>query len=93
MAIYFQLDFEVAMLKTIQSKFLSAQIRGCFFHNTQAIYRKVVDVGLRNEYVSPNGDPQVKTLVRRLSAIPLVPIDQIENLWLKIESEKPTNNP
>ena len=63
-----------------------------FFHYTQAVYRKVVDVGLRNDYVSSEGDPLIKTLVHRISALPLVPIEQLDDLWLIIESEKPENN-
>ncbi|KAF0726458.1 MULE domain-containing protein [Aphis craccivora] len=62
-----------------------AQIHGCFFHYTQAVYRKVVDVGLPNDYVSSEGDPLIKTIVRRISALPLVPIKQLDDLWLIIE--------
>jgi len=46
----FQLDFEITMFNTIKNKYPDAQIRGCFFHYNQAIYRRVVDVGLRNDY-------------------------------------------
>ncbi|KAL4149879.1 hypothetical protein QTP88_003730 [Uroleucon formosanum] len=88
----FQLDFEITMFNTIKNKYPDAQIRGCFFHYTRAIYRKVVDVCLRNGYVSSEGDPQIKILVRRISALPLVPMEQLDNLWLIIESEKPDNN-
>ncbi|KAF0746435.1 MULE domain-containing protein [Aphis craccivora] len=88
----FQLDFETTMFNTIKNKYPDAQIRGCFFHYTQAVYRKVVNVGLRNDYISSEGDPLIKTLVRRISALPLVPIKQLDDLWLIIESEKPENN-
>ncbi|KAL4136171.1 hypothetical protein QTP88_007735 [Uroleucon formosanum] len=88
----FQLAFEITMFNTIKNKYPDAQIRGCFFHYTQAIYRKVVDVGLQNDYVSSEGDPLIKILVRRIPALPLVSIEQLDNLWLIIESEKPDNN-
>jgi len=45
----FQIDFEITMFNAIKNKYPDAQIRGCFFHYTQAIYKKVVDVGLRND--------------------------------------------
>jgi len=51
-----------------------------FFHYTQAVYRKVVDVGIRNDYVSSQGDPLIKTSVHRLSDLLLVPIEQMDNL-------------
>lgn len=43
-----------------------AIIRRYFFHFTQAIYIQFVDVGLRNDYVSPDVDPLVKKLLQRL---------------------------
>ncbi|CAH1731075.1 unnamed protein product [Aphis gossypii] len=76
----FQLDFELTMFNTIKNKYPDAQIRGCFFHYTQAAYKKVVDVGLRSDYVSSEGDPLIKTLVRRISALPLAPIEQLDDL-------------
>lgn len=51
-----------------------------FFHYTQKVYRKVVVVDLRNNYVSSGGDPLIKTLVHRLSALLLVPIEDLDNL-------------
>jgi len=47
------------MFNTIKNKYPDAQIRGCFFHYTQAVNRKVVDVGLRNDYISSEGDPLI----------------------------------
>ncbi|KAE9542320.1 hypothetical protein AGLY_003447 [Aphis glycines] len=76
----FQLDFELTMFNTIKNKYPDAQIRRCFFHYIQAVYKKVVDVGLRSDYVSSEGDPLIKTLVRRISALPLVPIEQLDDL-------------
>lgn len=42
----FQLDFEITMFNTIKNKYPGAQIRGCFFHYTHAVYRKVVSENL-----------------------------------------------
>lgn len=43
-------------------------------------------------YVSSGGDPLIKTLVHRLSALLLVPIEHLNNLWLIIECKIPENN-
>lgn len=59
----FQLDFKITMFNTIKNKYPNAQIREYFFHYTQVVYWKVVDVGLRNDYISSEGDPLIKPLV------------------------------
>lgn len=40
------------MFNTIKNKYLDSKIRGCFFSIILMIYRKVLDVGLQNDYVS-----------------------------------------
>jgi hypothetical protein len=43
-----QIDFEMAMLRALKDVFPAAQIRGCFFHFTQCLWRKVQELGLNS---------------------------------------------
>jgi len=64
----FQLNFEITMIHKIKNEYLDTQIHGCFFHHTQVLFTKVVDVDLRNDYVLFGGDPLIKTLVLTFSS-------------------------
>ena len=40
-------DFEQAAIKCFKRAFPGARIKGCFFHFTKAIYKKVIEIGLK----------------------------------------------
>ena len=47
-----QLDFETAALKAIAEVFPTAEVKGCMFHFTQAVWKKVQRLGLQTYYKS-----------------------------------------
>ncbi|CAF3200244.1 unnamed protein product [Rotaria sp. Silwood2] len=57
------------------TEFPQAVHSGCFFHYTQAIYRRIQTLELTIIYVQ-NGE--IRTCCRKLMALALLPIDQIE---------------
>lgn len=70
-------DFEMAVMQAIRSEFW-IQPTGCMFHYSQSILRHVQQCGLQVQY-NTNAPPEVRTWIRRLIALPLVPplcIDQ-----------------
>ncbi|XP_071093494.1 uncharacterized protein [Haliotis cracherodii] len=80
----FQLDFERASYTAAGVVFPNAQLRGCFFHYTQSIWRCTQKLGLGTDYKS---DDSVKKLVRRAAALPLVPLDKVEDVWIDAIAE------
>ncbi|XP_071105145.1 uncharacterized protein [Haliotis cracherodii] len=46
----FQVDFEVAAIRALRTEFQGSDIKGCFFHFTQAIWRKTQELGLAVGY-------------------------------------------
>ena len=46
----FQLDYEIAAIGAIREAFPAPLIKGCNFHYTQALWRKVQQVGLGSSY-------------------------------------------
>ncbi|XP_067676265.1 uncharacterized protein [Haliotis asinina] len=83
-----QLDFERAAHNAVRGVFPAASVRGCFFHYTQCIWRRVQKEGLASDYKE---DGEVKKLVRRAAALPLVPCDKIEDVWLDAVAESPAS--
>lgn len=78
------IDFEMAMLTTIQHLFPNSRQRACLFHYSQALWRKVQALGLTARY---SDDDAFNRLVRRASALPLVPPHQVDAVWLQAMNE------
>ena len=86
-----QMDFETAAMNAARS-ILLADIRGCYFHFGQAIWRKAVEHGLKIPYSNPD-DTRVARLVRRAGVLPLIPLDQMDNCWIRAMEDAPTEVP
>lgn len=73
-------DFETAVHNSIRDVFPGITTKGCFFHFTQAVWRKAQITGLQIPY---REDDNVKKLIRRAAVLPLVPLDSIEDVWFQ----------
>ena len=47
----FMVDFEAAVWQAIPVEFRDATVKGCTFHFTQSIWRKVQELGLQKTYM------------------------------------------
>ena len=47
----FMVDFETAMWKALAHVFPDLPVKGCVFHLTQAVWRKIQEVGLTTAYM------------------------------------------
>ena len=69
--------------------FPSATVRGCSFHYTQCVWRKVQALGLAGIYKE---DKSVRKWIRRAAALPLVPIESIPDAFLYLQEDAPEIN-
>ena len=67
-------DFEKAAISNILTK-------GCYFHFNQALYRKCCELGLKTKY---HNNEEFRTWVKMMMALPLVPMDQIEEAYIHL---------
>ncbi|XP_046357291.1 uncharacterized protein LOC124135785 [Haliotis rufescens] len=81
-----QTDFEQAAIRAIETEVPAARVRGCYFHFTQAICRKVQDLGLAVPY---QGDPEVRRWVRRASFLALLPEADVQDAWIDAMDDTP----
>ena len=63
-------DFETAVWQSIRALFPNVKLSGCLFHFSQAIYRKLQELGLQAAY---NTDAGTSGVCRRLMALALLP--------------------
>lgn len=82
----FQLDFEKSAHNAVRAVFPTTHLRGCLFHFAQCIWRRTQRLGLVSDY---SEDEEVKKLVRRAAALPLLPLDMVEDVWAAIVGESP----
>ena len=78
-------DWEKGSRNAIKRQFEGIDLRGCYFHFTQSIWRKIHKLGLSNIY-HINGD--FRTLIRAFMSLPFLPMDQI----LTVYNEKETKD-
>ena len=79
----FIMDFEKALWQAVSSVFPTANIRGCAFYWSQAVWRKIHSLGLQTQYYS---DDTVYKFCHRIMALPLLPHDDINNVFLPNET-------
>ena len=67
-------DFELAVINSLESIFPECEIKGCFFHLSQNIYRKIQENGLLKRYQE---DCDFALIVRMIPALAFVPADEV----------------
>ena len=85
---YFKLDFEIAVITALQTVFPGAQISGCNFHFNQAIWRRVQNLGMVEDY---KNDANVRLTVRMCASLAFLPPQDVDDGWLHIMSSTPEN--
>uniref|UniRef100_T1JH24 MULE transposase domain-containing protein n=1 Tax=Strigamia maritima TaxID=126957 RepID=T1JH24_STRMM len=63
-------DFETALQNAVSICFPRARVAGCFFHYSQAIWRRVQKLGLTDGY---RDNPRITRTVKRCMALSLLP--------------------
>ena len=64
-------DFESGLISAVRDEFPNARHQGCYFHFTQAIWRKVQKLGLSTLYIE---DEDIRMPVRQLMAFGFAPL-------------------
>ncbi|CAF1166798.1 unnamed protein product [Adineta ricciae] len=68
-------DFESALINVIKAEFPNAQHKGCYFHYTNAIHRRIQTLGLSTVYKTEH---DARSSARKLMALALLPLNQVK---------------
>ena len=82
----FRIDFELACIRSFEDVFPEAQVECCFFHLAQAHWRKIVDLGLRQQYIE---DESLSMSLRMLTALAFVPAQHIYDSFQSMKESTP----
>jgi hypothetical protein len=89
---YITCDFESGLLPAIkqclQMNGLLVDIIGCYFHYCQALYKKINESGLSNQY---RNDAALQTFIRSLMTLPFIPLRSVVDFYFTIF--RPVLNP
>jgi len=80
------LDFEKACMSAAQIAFPQAEIKGCYFHLSQSILRKINNVGLKAVYES---DIDIKLRLKSLAALSFVPMADVKTVFDQLAATFP----
>jgi len=80
-------DFEQALINSVRLNFPTAQYRRCYYHYSQAIWRKVQASGLQEEYKAE--DEILKSFVQKTAAICFIPPAYVRVAWQGLQHEAP----
>lgn len=78
------IDFELTAKAAIISAFPHVEVRGCFFHLCQSIWRKIQDLGLRVTYTD---DENTRLYCRMLAALAFLTPDAIPGHFEKLQDD------
>ncbi|XP_052762327.1 uncharacterized protein LOC128204972 [Mya arenaria] len=81
---WFMLDFEAAAWQAVREVFPNTVVKGCSFHWSQRVYRKVSRLGLAPAYTQKGG---VYHFVRKLLALPYLPAEHVRPAFLTLREQ------
>jgi hypothetical protein len=79
-------DFESALAGAVSQQWPNALHHGCYFHFTQAVWRKVQEHGITALY---NNNDEARNCVRKLLAMAFLPIPIIRNNFQLLSNASP----
>jgi hypothetical protein len=84
-------DFESGLIEAVRTQFPHALHSGCHFHFTQAVWRKVQELGLSVPYSIPEHAKLAK-FIQLCMALPFIPIDEVPNQFNARVTELSSSN-
>ena len=79
------LDFEQATINALNFHFPGVLIKLCFFHFSQNVFKKIVEVGLKKEYKE---DDKLKLWVKTIIALALIPTEEVLDAFVRLSEDE-----
>jgi len=86
------IDFEMAMIRAINTLLPRTKIVGCLFHFSQCLRRKVQELGLSRLYSAADGNNEIQKAIRRVAALSFMKLDDIDEAFIEIVQKMPEDS-
>ena len=80
------MDFEKAAMNAFLENFPGVLIKLCLFHFSQSLFKHIVSLGFKDIYTK---DAVIKEWFKKVFALALVPLDDVDTLWAHIIITQP----
>ena len=70
----FSIDFEMAIMNSVQNIWPETILKGCYFHFRQNLWRQIQQLGFVTDY---NNDEEAKKFFRWFAVLAFVPLDDV----------------
>ena len=77
-------DFEKAAIDSVKTALPNVSVTGCYFHLGQSLWRKVQDLGHREQYVE---DEEFRLKCKSLLALAFLPPDEVIDAFEELDDE------
>ena len=82
-------DFEQALITAVETDLPHAQVKGCYFHFTQNLWRRIQELGLAGPY---HRDRDLRKCLRKVMAIGYLPLALVQMNFNLLRAARRTNN-
>ncbi|GBM55780.1 hypothetical protein AVEN_190361-1 [Araneus ventricosus] len=82
-----RIDFDAPVINAAKKCLPSVELKGCDFHYNQSELIKVQNLDLFSEY---KDNEEIKSFIRKCSALAHIPPDSLDNGWLSIMENVPS---
>ncbi|CAF1525012.1 unnamed protein product [Adineta ricciae] len=76
-------DFETGLMPAVSAEFPLCVHKGCFYHYSQCLYRRIQSTGLATAY---SQDEALRSCCKKLMALPFLPINEVENAFYSLRT-------
>lgn len=80
-------DFELGIINSVKNV-VKTNVKACFFHLRQSVYRRIQSEGLQQEYNNPN-DRSIKIATQKMVALAFLPIEEVVDTFDDFYDEVP----
>ena len=81
------IDFEKAAMTSFEHTWPTSMAKGCFFHLTQSLWRKVQAVGLQSQY---SYDEEFANRIRQIAALAFAAPHEVSALFAQVAAQLPS---
>ncbi len=79
---YVMVDFELAAKQAFEYVFIDILVRGCLFHFGQTLFKNLIKIGLKQEYLD---NEELRNFFKRVFCLALIPLPSVDAECIELQ--------